>query len=158
MDLLKEPQPKQVINYADWLAMGSPAVTAIKVEADVNVEELSRCVQGVVLQKKSEFRSGPHFPHGFPQWDGPDFCVGKGPARDLVDLICQHFGLTSPDMQVKKKPALRQTRKSSVTKTTNDQHRRSTGPHSSLQISAIRVQGGPDSLHTDANIELVLDL
>ena len=77
------------------------------VPADVNVEELSRCVQGVVLQKKSVFRSGPHFPHGFPQWDGPDFCVGKGPARDLVDLICQHFGLTSPDMQVKKKPGLR---------------------------------------------------
>jgi len=46
MDLLKKPQPRQVINFTDWLAMGSPAGIAIKVEADVNMDELLPLVSG----------------------------------------------------------------------------------------------------------------
>ena len=79
------------------------------VPAHVDVGELARCVQGVVLQKQKAFECGPHLPHGFPRWDEVNFFEGKGPARAMLDLICHHFGLALQDMRPKKKPVRKQT-------------------------------------------------
>lgn len=40
MELLKKPQPKQVVEYTDWLQADAAPVGAVKVEADVDVAQL----------------------------------------------------------------------------------------------------------------------
>ena len=50
------------VHFSAASLQGAPGVPA-----DVNVEELARCVQGVVLHKKKAFGFGPHLPHGFPR-------------------------------------------------------------------------------------------
>ena len=40
MELLKKPQPKQVVEYTDWLQAEAAPVEAISVNADVDVNQL----------------------------------------------------------------------------------------------------------------------
>ena len=55
--------------------------------ASVNVEELARCVQGVVLRMHQQFAAGPHLPDRFSFYKG----MGSGLGSGMVQAVAQHF-------------------------------------------------------------------